>query len=727
MALGALTMRDKEVAAHLFAPLGGPRADQADEQVRAVWARCRELAGTTEPLASAGLPDRLPADLAAGPDSGVLAVASSRDRSCQAVVRRAHDLACLSVLLAGPAESGAAESAVGEPAWPELERLLAALLGGPSGGLLGVAVLYLATVTGPEPCAGPELGSDEVGTLLAAELPGALQAGDWWHGRLEFPGPAVVCELAPRDQAGAERRFAVVASRAGEPGLSRLAWSGGGTTMPALACYLMHIGKARYQLRVRAAARPPSAELADRLDRQLAGVRQAADAIGRRGTSGAAERRDLRRRLAGLRADAMLAAERESRLSAMRRTVQIAGDNAVTALREVAGSRPVGPGRPALPWVGGAGGADPPAADFLSADQAMLRWLEGQIGDDIAYLGAARGGAGDVARGAQETTAAADDEETGAASPEFGIVTALPEEFAAMRELIDDPEPVTVAGDVNDYVAGTVPSPDRDRPHGVVLTLLGETGNDAAAAACANLLRSFPSVRYVLMSGIAAGVPDPGHPDRHVRLGDIVVASWGVVEYDSVTDETTGPVPRRPDPQPSTLLERRIRVLAAGDMVDNRPWEALIGQVGDRLPRFARPDPATDVIYASDASDEVIAHPDAALSGHRAGQPKVHYGLIGSGDRSLRSAVKRDEIAAAHHVLAIEMEAKGLGNAMASMGVQWHVVRGISDYGDRRANQQWRFYAALAAAAYVRALLASCPIQAGGGRHGQPGTRRADS
>ena len=98
-----------------------------------------------------------------------------------------------------------------------------------------------------------------------------------------------------------------------------------------------------------------------------------------------------------------------------------------------------------------------------------------------------------------------------------------------------------------------------------------------------------------------------------------------------------------------------------------------------------------------------------ALSGHRPGQPKLHSGLIASGDRSLRSARKRDEIAARYDVLAIEMEGKGIGNTGFYEGVEWFTARGISDYGDRHVTPTWRSYAAMAAAAYVRALLAATP------------------
>jgi nucleoside phosphorylase len=308
-------------------------------------------------------------------------------------------------------------------------------------------------------------------------------------------------------------------------------------------------------------------------------------------------------------------------------------------------------------------------------------------------------------------------------SPVFGILTALPEELAALRSFIDAPRRASVEGDRADYVVGTMPSADPGRTHVVALTLLGETGNDAAASACTNLLRSYPSVRYLLMAGTAAGIPDPGRPERHVRLGDIVVAR-GIAEYDSVRDFDDGPVFRRAFPPPSPQLQRRARMLQAGEMTGDRPWEDLLAVQAGLFPRFGRPPESADVLHSSDGSGPV-PHPDMALSGHRPGQPKVHHGLIASGDRSLRSARKRDEIAAFCDVLAVEMEGKGIGNTGFYEGAEWFTVRGISDYGDRHITTAWRGYASMAAAAYVRAPLAITPASLCGPGCRRGGERRA--
>jgi WD40 repeat protein len=141
-----------------------------------------------------------------------------------------------------------------------------------------------------------------------------------------------------------------------------------------------------------------------------------------------------------------------------------------------------------------------------------------------------------------------------------------------------------------------------------------------------------------------------------------------------------------------------------------RPWEEVIASAVKLLPEYGRPPESTDVLYACDETGEQIPHPPVTLSGHRPGWPKVHCGKIASGDRSLRNARRRDEIAnSTPDVLAIEMEGKGIGSTGFSEGVEWLVIRGISDYGDTHANRTWRNYASLAAAAYTHALLAECP------------------
>jgi nucleoside phosphorylase len=296
------------------------------------------------------------------------------------------------------------------------------------------------------------------------------------------------------------------------------------------------------------------------------------------------------------------------------------------------------------------------------------------------------------------------------ARPTIGLVTALPEEFAAMTGLLDAPSDAPVEGDRAVYRLGTLPSADPDRPHAVVLTMLAEGGTDSAAHGEAHLVRSFPSVDQVVMVGIAAGVPRPKAPARHVRLGDIAAGTWNVVDFDHVTDTPDGPERRQEFPRRGALLATRVKVLAADEIHGARPWEAELDRLIAAAPAFARPADETDELFSGDDDfAEPVPHPGPELSGHRPGRPKVHEGRIGSADRSMRNAAARDALAAEHNLIAIEMEGAGIGRGSHADGRDWFVVRGISDYGDRWTTSTWRRYAAAAAAAYVRALLAVCP------------------
>lgn len=259
-------------------------------------------------------------------------------------------------------------------------------------------------------------------------------------------------------------------------------------------------------------------------------------------------------------------------------------------------------------------------------------------------------------------------------SPNIAVITALPVEAVAVRHVLGRVSETKVADDPNHYVTAELAC-------GVVVTTtLVTSGNTAAADACAHLVRSFPSVRVVVMCGIALGVPRPGDAERDVRLGDVVVGSGGVIHHGHrrITDEGTA---LRGDPLvASPTLLRGVGEIRALQLQGMRPWEAWL----EPLPSLAYRRPDT---------------PDDRQA------VEVFYGRVGSGDELLRSARKRDEIAHPQGLLAIEMEAAGVAVSAALAGRECLVIRGISDYGDERKSDLWQPYASLAAAAYLRALL----------------------
>ena len=297
----------------------------------------------------------------------------------------------------------------------------------------------------------------------------------------------------------------------------------------------------------------------------------------------------------------------------------------------------------------------------------------------------------------------------GASAPEcrFGVVTALPTEFAAMRAMLDSVEPLFVDGDPNDYAVGTISGADKSGLHHVVITLLKKPGNNSAAAAASHLLRSFPSVHELLMVGIAGGIPNSRDPDKHVRLGDIVISNeYGVLQYDHVKRLRDKVHLRDTSMPPSAAMLGKVNLLKANRLVGQRPWEEHLSRTKD-LEVFSRPGPATDRLFDPDAPSRELPHPKDL--DRQPGQPKLHYGRIGSANVLLMDPKERDRLRDDFEIRAIEMEGSGLADGAWTAQQSYILIRGISDYCDSHKRDSWQGYAAAAAAAYARSLIESFP------------------
>jgi nucleoside phosphorylase/NTP pyrophosphatase (non-canonical NTP hydrolase) len=292
----------------------------------------------------------------------------------------------------------------------------------------------------------------------------------------------------------------------------------------------------------------------------------------------------------------------------------------------------------------------------------------------------------------------------------IGIVTALPKEFAAVRVMLEEEMPNPIANDPNDYVVGTIPANDGSGFHIVVVTLLKEMGNNGAAATATHLLRSFPTIEDVLMVGIAGGIPQTESPEKHVRLGDIIVSSTsGVVQYDNLKIGTEKIHLRSTSSKPSARMTGVSRVLEAERLMKRYPWEDFIERA-ERIEGATRPAEVTDKLYRwENNGSRVINHPDDAT--RRPGQPKVHYGKVGAANVLLKNPVVRDQLGRDCDIVAVEMEGSGISDASWTAGQQYLIIRGICDYCDEKKNDLWQGYAAVAAAAYARALIGSISLR----------------
>jgi nucleoside phosphorylase len=297
-------------------------------------------------------------------------------------------------------------------------------------------------------------------------------------------------------------------------------------------------------------------------------------------------------------------------------------------------------------------------------------------------------------------------------APSVGIVTALPLETAAVLAVFDNPPRIDVPGSGagRAYWMAELSSP-LGGAHKVVIAQ-ADMGNNSAAIRASLLLTHFPAVASLVMCGIAGGVPQPSRPADHVRLGDVVSNLKGIVQYDFVKRTIKGKrgkvweEVRASSHRPSAVLLEAVRIQEVNKLSGQWPWEPHLLAGLARL-TWVRPDPSTDLLADANEPANLLDHPSD--DSRRAGQPCIFLGPIASANTLLKDPKKRDALRDRFGAKAVEMEGSGIQDATWNHGVGYLVVRGICDYCDANKNDLWHPYAAMAAAAYVRALLESMP------------------
>ena len=295
------------------------------------------------------------------------------------------------------------------------------------------------------------------------------------------------------------------------------------------------------------------------------------------------------------------------------------------------------------------------------------------------------------------------------------IICAIGFEMSAVRYMLDREHPRLKPrpGDSNMYVLGELSG------HNVALACLpGTQGKGAAATVTTNIERTFPSIKWRFLVGIGGGVPSDEHD---IRLGDVVVSMpegqyGGVVQYDLGKDLDDGFRLKGFLLPPPAMIRGAVELMRSDHLVADNKLDTYLSQMfhrGSRLSIYQRPS-RQDVLF--DANYPHVAGPacnncDLSKTVNRQPRPSegsmVHYGLIASGDRVMRSAVNRGVVAGSvGDILCFEMEAAGIATEFPCI-----IIRGVSDYADSHKNDAWQHYAAAAAAATAKELLSYVPAE----------------
>lgn len=314
-----------------------------------------------------------------------------------------------------------------------------------------------------------------------------------------------------------------------------------------------------------------------------------------------------------------------------------------------------------------------------------------------------------------------------------GWIAALAKESAAALAMLDErhgrPDDFEKpSSDTNSYHWGRIGD------HNVVIASLaaGVYGTISAATTVSNLLSSFPNIRIGLMVGIGAGIARPKQK-RDIRLGDVAVSlpqgqSGGVLQYDlgkSLVKEDRGHATHTfkrvgfLNSPPEALL-KALTSLRAQVRLEGSKVSSIIEGMLERYPQMAENEPdepgyiyqgqENDRLFESSyihASDMGCDDCDSTRIVPRTARrnpcvPRVHYGVIASGNKLVKDAVERDLILkeSGEDCICLEMEAAGLMFSFPCL-----VIRGVCDYADSHKNDEWQEYAAATAAAYAKEFL----------------------
>jgi nucleoside phosphorylase len=267
----------------------------------------------------------------------------------------------------------------------------------------------------------------------------------------------------------------------------------------------------------------------------------------------------------------------------------------------------------------------------------------------------------------------------------------------------------TNRGDDYVYTAGDI------NGHNVVIATFPaghDYGVGSAAALASQVKKSFPNLWFGLLVGVAAGLPNLSRiPPHDIRLGDVLVGvgeggSTGLVSYGLGKETSAGfeLLNHGVQAKTETVVRAAIGNIKAFAPMHRNVFLQYYEGVKDKRHSngtFADPGQERDQLYQTvdEKNSSVIKLVGRSLR-PPSERTKVWYGPIGSGDKLIKDAQKRDELRDKFNLIGLEMEAAGTMNT-----IPVGVIRGVCDYGDAQKNKEWQPFAAAMAAAYAKALL----------------------
>ncbi|KAL2782472.1 hypothetical protein BJX66DRAFT_320651 [Aspergillus keveii] len=217
------------------------------------------------------------------------------------------------------------------------------------------------------------------------------------------------------------------------------------------------------------------------------------------------------------------------------------------------------------------------------------------------------------------------------------------------------------AGDKYVYHAGEICG------HNVIIATFaaGQTyGTNSATSLASHVKHYFRNLRFGLLVGVAAGLPDLDYdPPRDIRLGDVLVAlpdgdypailpyglgkQIGANKFKLLRDGHSLP-------QTEPIVGSAIGKIKAIEQ-EARIILGYYKEVIQKAPKFSDPGQEKDLF---NPSSKALPTPRERRPDDK--RTRVWYGLIGSGDKLLKCSEGGDDLRKKYHVIGLEMEAAGV-------------------------------------------------------------------
>ncbi|BDY30528.1 5'-methylthioadenosine/adenosylhomocysteine nucleosidase [Mycolicibacterium mageritense] len=247
----------------------------------------------------------------------------------------------------------------------------------------------------------------------------------------------------------------------------------------------------------------------------------------------------------------------------------------------------------------------------------------------------------------------------------IGLIAAIPQELAHLRSAMGNVQWMDIAH--TRFDTGSLDGCD---------VVLAETGmGKVNAALVTTVLAHRFGCRAVIFSGVAGGL------DPDLNVGDVVIADR-LIQYDA-----------------GLIEDERLQTYQAGHVPFINPTDRLGYDVGGMV-----------IDKVRRALGGLELPPLSRLAGGQGRPARIVYGTVLSGDQYLHSEPTRVRLHSEFGGRAIEMEGGAVAQVCEAFGIDWLVVRALSDLAGQDSQFEFNEFAGEVAASSATVLRTLLPV-----------------